>query len=143
VKTLPGSGPEIEHSAIAVVNVDGSGRRVVYQTPPYSADLAAPMLSPHGAEIVFERDNSSAGRPAGARAVFVVAPDGTHVHRLTPWAENSGDNPDWSPDGQWILFHSHVDDGRQGQYFLIHPDGTGRKQITHYRNGTFIGSASF
>ena len=143
VKTLPGSGRKIEHSAIAVVNVDGTGRRVVYRTAPYSSDVAAPMLSPHGAAIVFERDNSSTGRPAGAKAVFVVRADGTNAHRLTPWAENSGDNPDWSPDGNWILFHTHVDDSKQGQYFLIHPDGTGRTQISHYPNGTFVGSASF
>jgi TolB protein len=143
IKTLGGSGTQIEHSAIAIVNVDGSGRHVVYRGAPYSSDLAAPMLSPHGAQIVFERDNSSLSKPAEAKAVFVVRSDGTHVHRLTPWAENAGDNPDWSPDGNWILFHSHVDDGRQGQYFLIHPDGTSRKQISHFATGTFVGSASF
>ena len=146
VKTLPGSGPEIEHSAIAIVNVDGTGRRVIYQGVPYSSDLAAPMLSPHGAAIVFERDNSGAARPAGAKAVFVIRSDGLGgAHRLTPWAENAGDNPDWSPDGNWILFHTHLEDGSgsQGQYFLIHPDGSGRHQISHFPKGTFIGSASF
>ena len=145
VKTLPGSGPQIEHSSIAIANVDGSDRRVVYQAPPYSADLAAPMLSPHGVLVVFERRNSGLSRPVGANAVFVARSDGTGARRLTPWAENAGDNPDWSPDGNWILFHTHLDDatGIQGQYFLIHPDGTGRRQISHLPSGTFIGSASF
>jgi TolB protein len=143
VKIVAGSDRVIEHAAIAVVNADGSGRRVVFQSPPYSSDLAAPMLSPDGTQIVFERDNSSLAKPAGGKAIFVVGSDGSGVRRLTPWAENDGDNPDWSPDGKWILFHSHVDDGKQGQYFLIHPDGTGRKQISHYPNGIFVGSASF
>jgi dipeptidyl aminopeptidase/acylaminoacyl peptidase len=143
IKSLPGGGREIQHSAIAVANVDGSGRRVIYQTAPYGADIAAPMLSPDGKQIVFERDNSSLSKPADAKAVFVVASDGSGPRRLTPWAENSGDNPDWSPDGKWILFHTHVDDAGQAQYFLIHPDGTGRRMISHFPKGTFIGSASF
>ena len=103
------------------------------------------MSSPDGTQILFERDNSSASTPAGAKAIFVVSSDGTGVRRLTPWGENDGDNPDWSPDGKWILFHSHQgeNDGRQGQYFLIHPDGTGRRQISHLPKGMFVGSASF
>jgi len=44
----------------------------------------------------------------------------------------------------WILFHSHVDDSsRQPQIFLIHPGGTGRRKITHFKGGTLVGESSF
>jgi Tol biopolymer transport system component len=76
--------------------------------------------------------------------VFVIGTDGKHFRRVTPWAENSGDNPDWSPDGKWLLFHTHVDDpAHQSQYVLVHPDGTGHKQLSHFPNGTRVASASF
>ena len=134
---------QIEHSAIAIMNLDGSGRHVIYQGAPYSADLVYPVFSPDGKKIVFEHINSSKGSPAGHRAIYVVGVDGANPRRLTPWAENDGDNPDWSPNGSWILFRSFVDLGRQSQLFLVHPDGTGRKQVTHFKKGTHVTSSSF
>jgi TolB protein len=142
VKTDPVVDNIIQHSAIAVMNVDGSDRNVIYQAAPYSADINSPMFSPDGKRLLFERANSGFGKPAGQRAVFVVNADGTGLKRLTPWAENDGDNPDWSPDGKWILFHTHFE-GQDSQYVLIHPDGTGRKQLTHFPVGTQVRSASF
>jgi Tol biopolymer transport system component len=144
VKSDPVVENIIEHSALTVMNVDGSDRRVIYQGPAYSGDLVYPMFSPNGRQILFERDNSGFTKPVGQRAVFVINADGTGMKRLTPWAEKSGDNPDWSPDGKWILFHSHQDDpSAQSQYFIIHPDGTGRRQLTHFPAGTQVRSASF
>jgi TolB protein len=134
----------IEHSAITTVNRDGSNRHVLYQGPPYSGDLSGAAFSPDGKQVVFEGANSGASKPAGKRAVFVVSADGTGLRRLTPWAENAGDHPDWSPNGKWIVFHSHVDDPHgQGQFFLVLPDGSGRKQLTHFSAGTWVGRASF
>ena len=132
----------IQHSAIAVMNADGSDRRVIYQAAPFAADLNYPMFSPDGRQLLFERANSGYSKPVGQRAVFVINADGTGVKRLTPWAENAGDNPDWSSNGKWILFHTHVD-GSGSQYVVIHPDGTGRRQITHFPAGTHVASASF
>jgi TolB protein len=135
----------IEHSALTIVNRDGSNRHVVYQsTPPFSGDLNYPVFSPDGKSLVFERHVSGFAKPAGKSAVFVIGVDGSALRRLTPWAENAGDNPDWSPDGKWILFHSHVEQSNpQSQYFLIHPDGSGRRQVTHFPKGTHVASASF
>ena len=135
----------IEHSAIAVVNRDGSGRRVIYQAAPFSGDLVFPVFSPDGKQLVFERISSGFTRRAGQRAVFTIGIDGSHVRRITPWAESDGDNPDWSPDGKWIVFRSHADDAdtKQSQIFLIHPDGSGRKQVTHFTGGTHVLSSTF
>lgn len=144
IRPAPNGEQEIEHSAIAAINPDGSGPHVIFQAPPYAADLLFPLESPDGRQIVFEWFNSPFSTPADKHAIYVINADGSGLSRLTPWAENDGDAPDWSPDGRWILFHSHVDDpSRQAQIFLIHPDGTGRKKITHFKRGTLVGSSSF
>lgn len=85
---------QIEHAAIAIMNLDGSGRHVIYEAAPYSADLGGPVFSPDGKQLIFERINSKTGSPAGKRAIFVVGVDGSNLRQLTPWAENDGDNPD-------------------------------------------------
>jgi Tol biopolymer transport system component len=144
VRNDPRTEDWIQHSALTVMNRDGSGRHVIYQGPDYSGDLNSPVFSPDGKQLVFERHVSGFAKPAGKLAVYVVGIDGSGLRRLTPWSENGGDNPDWSPDGKWILYHSHVDESSpQSQYFLTHPDGTGSKQITHFPKGTHVASASF
>ena len=143
-KQVPITGQQIEHSAIAVMNRDGSGRHAIYTTNGFAADLDYPAFSPDGKHVVFERHNSGLSTPVDKHAVFVIGVDGSNLRRLTPWAENDGDNPDWSPNGKWIIYHSHLDDpSGQSQYFLVHPDGSGRKQITHFAKGTHVASASF
>ena len=135
---------QIEHSAIAIANRDGSDRHVIRQGAPYSGDLVFPVFSPDGKQLVFESVGSSFGPRAGQRAVYTMGVDGSHARRITPWKESDGDNPDWSPDGKWIVFRSHVDDdSAQSQIFLIRPDGSGRKQVTHFATGTSILSSSF
>ena len=144
VKTDPGGEGWIERSALTVMNLDGSGRRVVYHLSRNRGDLNGPAFSPNGKQLVFEHVSSGFTSRPGAHAVFVVNLDGSGLKQLTPWSENSGDNPDWSPDGKWILFHSHVNDPlEQGQYFVIRPDGSGRKQVTKLPVSTHLASASF
>lgn len=133
----------IEHSALAVMNRDGSGRHVVYQRAAFSGDLNSPVFSPDGKKLVFEMVRSGLTGPS-KRAVYVVGIDGSSPRQLTPWAENDGDHPDWWPNGKWILFHSYVEDtSGQPHFFVVHPDGTGRKQLTHFPRGTWVGRASF
>jgi Tol biopolymer transport system component len=62
-----------------------------------------------------------------------VHPDGTDLHMLT-----LGDNPQWSPDGQWISFVGQSQRIVRGirqisnALFKIHPGGTDRTQLTPY-----------
>ena len=144
VKTdLAGEG-WIEKSAITIMNLDGTGRRIVRQLSDNQGDLAGEAFSPDGKRLVFDQINSSFASRPGKRAVFVVDVDGSGLKQLTPWSENSGDNPDWSRDGNWIVFRSHVDEASaQSQYFVIRPDGTGRRQVTRFPAGTHLASASF
>jgi Tol biopolymer transport system component len=146
IKKDPGGETWIEHSSLVQVNVDGSGRRVIYQGAPFSGDLDFPVFSPDGTRLVFERTASGFTKHANHHAIFVVRTSGSRPRQITPWAENDGDNPDWSPDGKWIVFHSHFDEpdpSHQSQIFLIHPDGTGRKQLTHFPAGTHVASSVF
>jgi Tol biopolymer transport system component len=143
VRTDPAGEGWIERSALTLMNLDGTGRRMVRQLTDNQGDLTGAAFSPNGRQLVFEHLNSSFASRTG-RAVFVINVDGSGLRQLTPWIENSGDNPDWSPDGKWILFHSHVDDpSAQSQYFVIRPDGTGRRQVTHFPADTHLASASF
>jgi TolB protein len=113
-------------------------RDVVVATPAYSVD--DPQFSPDGTHIVFEKMR----RGDGPRALFVVDLTGADVKRLTAWRLNAGDNPDWSPDGRWILFRTHeLHDGRQSQVDVIHPDGSGLRQLTHFKPATIVTSSSF
>ena len=54
------------------------------------------IASPDGRRLGFQRQNSPLGEPAGGTAVFVVDVDGRHLHRITPYALDAGDHPDWS-----------------------------------------------
>jgi Tol biopolymer transport system component len=136
---------QIEHSAVAIVAVDGSDRREIVRLPRYSGDVHYPQMSPDGRRIVFERFTSPLSRPRLQRALFVMDADGSDVHRVTPWRLAAGDGPDWSPDGSRILFRSRVDvDDQRSQYFTVRPDGTGLTQISHLPNdGRRLFSATF
>jgi Tol biopolymer transport system component len=124
---------QIQHAAVAIIGVDGTGEREILRVPAYSADIHFPQVSPDGRFIVFERFNSPLSRPRFGRALFVMNVDGTGLHRVTPWSLHAGDNPDWAPDSSRILFRSNVDvNDERSQYYTVRPDGTGLTPITHF-----------
>lgn len=81
---------------IFVVNADGSGLQALTHSAQYSS--GEPDWSPDGKWIAFSSDRS--GQNIN---VYVMAPDGHHVRRVTT---KGGDAPDWSPDGKKIVFWS-------------------------------------
>ena len=59
------------------------------------------------------------------------------MRRLTPFSLNAGDHPDWSPDGNRILFRSRADVTAPGallQLYTVRPDGTDLKRLTRFRH---------
>lgn len=91
-------------------------------------DLAAGVymrFSPDGDRIVFQGEG-----PRGT-AVFTATIGGEDVRQLTEWG--LGARPDWSPDGDWIVFMSVQPENHPGQPISLHrvrPDGSDLEQLT-------------
>jgi TolB protein len=144
VREFPNGEAFIEHSDIVIRDLSGRHAHVVLRSRPFAGDNGEMVASPDGAHITFVRHNSPLAEPAGGIAIFVMRSDGTHLRRITPWSLRAGDHPDWSPDGRWILFRSNEDGGfLNSQLYVIHPDGSGLRQITHVSADTQLLSASF
>jgi Tol biopolymer transport system component len=77
--------------------------------------------SPEGTRIAFWREDPARGAPF---ALFVVNTNGSGLHQISGWQKDFG-GASWSPDGQWVLT-----DNAQGSLYVVHPDGTGRQQIS-------------
>jgi Tol biopolymer transport system component len=78
--------------------------------------------SPDGNRIVFLGEPAHGRR--GSLAVFTVNTDGTGLRQITPGVANCCPGPSWSPDGTELLFGS-----TRGKLLVVHPDGTGLRQI--------------
>ena len=144
IKTYAG-GDQIKHSDVVLMDLNGKHLRVLARAATYRADYEFPMLSPDGSHYLFEHRRSYFADKRTRRAIVVSSTDGKQRKRLTPWSLDAGDNPDWSPDGTRILFHSYAgeDDSVQAQIFTIGADGTDRRQLTHFPDGTFVGAPSY
>jgi TolB protein len=135
---------QIQHSELVVTDLRGAGARTVLASKPYTADYNFAAFSPDGKRFVYEQANAPWARPGGGHsALFVANTDGSDDHRITPWSLDGGDNPDWSPDGNWIVFRTHVRYDQGCQIDLIHPDGTGLKQLTSFKPNANVRSAAF
>jgi TolB protein len=128
-------GHTIERSQLVVVDADGSHPRVVTSSRRFDADLNRPVWSPDGARVAYEYAHPTTD--GGLRvALRTVSADGGRSRQVTPFSLGAGDGPDWSPDGRWLSFRTHADsDGAPSDLDVIHPDGTGRRGLTHYGPG--------
>jgi Tol biopolymer transport system component len=138
------NGTTREHLEVDTMNIDGSDVRTVKSFAPYSIRTGAGAWAPDGQRLVLELRNTGIATPAYALALYVINIDGTDMRRLTPFSWNAGDHPDWSPDGNRILFRSRADETAPGsQVYTVRPDGTGLKRLTHFRRPTRVLSSSF
>ena len=126
---------------VQVMRADGTHVRRVTQPNATTAihnryEDNWPQWGPHDRRLVFERrdNNRLLGPDLEAHAIFTVRLDGTGLRRLTPWSLDAA-QPDWSPNGHWILFRSHENGDRQNNLYLVHPDGSDLHRVTH----TFTG----
>src|SRR5204862_8377 len=87
-------------SALFTVNADGTGLHQVTQRVPGTSWDFGPQWSPDRSKLVFYRADFN----AKGDAVFTADADGSGEFQVTPWDLGAGNGPDWSPDGQWLLF---------------------------------------
>lgn len=88
---------------------------------------ACPDWSPDNSEITYQASPTAA--TSRYPEIYVMNADGKRRTQLTFTGNRVRDeNPDWSPDGQWIAFYSE----RVGnaELYVIGADGRHRKRIT-------------
>jgi TolB protein len=117
---------------IWIVDADGTNPRAVTQLAPGTSWDDEPQFSPDGTKLVFTRVDLQRKRDA----VFTVNVDGSEVRQVTPWALNAAGDPEWSPDGKWIVFVAHPSDG-SANVDKVRPDGTGLTNLTKQKAGGY------
>lgn len=119
-----------------------------YSIGPQSGPLKLRIQEPDGdrsTTLDHDRTETSISfSPDGKRIAFLVRvgadehdelyvsdADGSDAHRVT---DRYAGWPSWSPDGSWIAF---VDlRSANSDIFLVHPDGTGVRQLSAFQNMT-------
>jgi Tol biopolymer transport system component len=89
-------------------------------------------FSPDGQRVVFQR-----GGPQGM-AIYTATTDGDDERQMTDWG--SWARPDWSPDGEWIVFQDREPESHRGEVislYRVRTDGTGMEQLTDPEQGSF------
>jgi Tol biopolymer transport system component len=96
-----------------------------------------PRWSPDGRQLTYwrERYDLNTGE-VSATAVFVLDVSTGQQTRITDWGDDFGE-PDWSPDGHWIVMATHpLHSFNFGSYesnlYRVHPDGSGLEPLTFY-----------
>lgn len=128
------SSPDVYTSDIYTMNADGSDQTRLTSSPFRDVD---PDWSPDGSKVVFVRyDNHGTDTNGyGTNGIHVISADGT-VTRLTsnesgPSGRNPQD-PDWSPDGEKILFSSSRYGGSgttRSSTFVMNADGSEETEL--------------
>ena len=113
-----------EPSAEYVVKTDGTGLVRLSPASLWTADFVRTAdWSPDGKQVVFASAVESGGHPG----LYVVNVDGTGLHQIAS-PDVGGPTAQWSPDGKWIASSTCL--RCKPQLFVIHPDGTGKVDLT-------------
>jgi TolB protein len=119
------------------VNADGTGLRRIGSG---SVDRSYPAISPDRSRIAFIRTfgHLRRNRPPDHVAIYTIRLDGSGERRVTlPKPTTAEDvDPQWSPDGQRIVFvrMNGTARPRHGQaIFAVNADGTGLHRVTPWK----------
>ena len=116
---------------------DVATKRIRRLTNNHSCDREImPRWSPDGTRLTYFRERYDPATDETDTAVFALRIATRQETRLTSWADDFGE-PDWSPEGGWIVMASHpLHTFNFGSYssnlFRIRPDGSGLQALTSY-----------
>jgi TolB protein len=120
------------------VTPDGTG--LVQLNPPGlqlgAADCCNPAASwsPDGSQVAFAAFWKPSVGHARRTALFVVNADDTSLRQVGPLGLGARNGAAWSPDGQLIAFDTPLIRGGNPQIWVVHPDGTGLRELTQPTN---------
>ncbi len=92
----------------------------------------SPAISPDGSQVLFlsARDDPEPKFPNLKYEIYRIHSDGTNLRRLTT-TEASEDHPDWSPDGNWIIFDADYDGDGFYEIYKMRNDGSDLTRLTN------------
>jgi Tol biopolymer transport system component len=107
---------------IYTINADGTGLTQITNDP--GVDDQIPGYSPDGSRIVFARTAPQTGN----NIIWTMKADGTDMQRLMG-ASSDGFEPQYTPDGQHILFDS-TKGGLVAAIWIMNTDGSDKQRLT-------------
>jgi len=139
------AGEEYDRVAIEVMDLAIGATRVVAVPPAAGSEYVewfGPRWSPDGTQIAFtvmRYPVPPTNENILGTSIAIVDADGSEADapRVLTDPAMFGSNPDWSPDGERIVFNTYPlgsfqDTTNATNLYAIRPDGTGLTQITHF-----------
>jgi Tol biopolymer transport system component len=121
-------------TSVFISKADGRNARPI---TPTSLHGSRPRWSPDGKFIVFYTTNKDDPHPGRSANIDVIRPDGSGLHALTHDHGGTDQNydPDWSPNGNWIVFaratNANKPPGSSGsaEIYVMRADGTDMRRL--------------
>lgn len=106
---------------VYIIRADGVDRQIITDNPKFNDDIVA-----------WSQDSKSLVYSSRRHKVFNIFKHNIDEKREvqltnTKW---NNTNPQWTPDGQKILFLSARDDGARSQIYIMNADGTSQQRLT-------------